>query len=183
MAFDDSAVNYGSKSLTMWEWQPDGIERRLVWGHRGKWYFHLCSAVMTFPMVCCGFILGPTIHVDVSLAQSTSLWSWENPVSFLPFSRGSRALPSPFSLLYPAFLYFICCVCVCRSVESHSLWPMDCNPLPMGFSRQEYWISLPCHWTQVSCIADRLLTIWATREPDTLWVPIKYPMKRGLCGQ
>ena len=55
--------------------------------------------------------------------------------------------------------------------------PMDCTrqaPLSMGFSRQEYWGGLsfpspgessrPRDWTQVSCIAGRLVTDWATRE-------------------
>ena len=43
-------------------------------------------------------------------------------------------------------------------------------PLSMGFSRQEYWSGLPFPSpqprgrTQVSCIADRCFTIWATRE-------------------
>ena len=55
--------------------------------------------------------------------------------------------------------------------------PMDCTrqaPLSMGFSREEYWGGLsfpspgessrPRDWTQVSCIAGRLFTDWATRE-------------------
>ena len=51
-------------------------------------------------------------------------------------------------------------------------------PLSMGFSRQEYWSGLPCpspevlpnpgikprDRTQVSCIAGRFFTVWATRE-------------------
>ena len=50
-------------------------------------------------------------------------------------------------------------------------------PLSVGFSKQEYWSGLPCpspggsSWlrdgTQVSCIAGRFFTIWATWE--TLW--------------
>ena len=44
----------------------------------------------------------------------------------------------------------------------------------MGFSRQEYWSRLPSllqgiFLTQVSCIAGRSSTIWATRE-----VPLRY---------
>ena len=45
---------------------------------------------------------------------------------------------------------------------------------PPGFFRQEYWSGLPCppskgssqptDWTQVSCIAGRFFTLWATRE-------------------
>ena len=48
-------------------------------------------------------------------------------------------------------------------------------PLSMECSRQEYWSGLPCpllrgspqprNQTQVSCIAGRFFTLWATREP------------------
>ena len=47
-------------------------------------------------------------------------------------------------------LVYCLCVCVCVCVQSLScvwLWPVDygCQaPLPMGFSRQEYWRGLPC---------------------------------------
>ena len=46
-------------------------------------------------------------------------------------------------------------------------------PLSMGFSRQEYWrfsrgSSQPRDWTQVSHIADRRFTIWATREAPVI---------------
>ena len=45
-------------------------------------------------------------------------------------------------------------------------------PLSMGFSRREYWSGLPFPFpgdlpgfqTQVSCIAGRYFTVWATRE-------------------
>ena len=45
-------------------------------------------------------------------------------------------------------------------------------PLSMEFSRQEYWSGLPLPFpgdrprdqTQISCIAGRVFTIWATRE-------------------
>ena len=45
-------------------------------------------------------------------------------------------------------------------------------PLPMGFSRQEYWVAIsfsrgssrPRDRTRVSRIVGRLFTIWATRE-------------------
>ena len=53
--------------------------------------------------------------------------------------------------------------------------PMGCSPagpLSMEFSGQEYWSGLPFpspgnlprDWTQVSCIAGRFFTNWATRE-------------------
>ena len=47
------------------------------------------------------------------------------------------------------------------------------TPLSVEFSRQEYWRGLQNFyressqlkdWTQVSCTAGRLFTIWATRE-------------------
>ena len=53
------------------------------------------------------------------------------------------------------------------------------SPLSMGFSRQEYWISLsrksfqPRDWTQVSHIVGRCFTIWATREVLTSGPPRK----------
>ena len=59
-----------------------------------------------------------------------------------------------------------------HSVISDSLQPMDCNPLgssvygilewvAIPFSRASSW---PRNWTQVSCIAGRFFTIWATRR-------------------
>ena len=56
--------------------------------------------------------------------------------------------------------------------------PMDSSlhqaPPSIGFSRQKYWSGLPFpfpgdlpdqgNWTQVSCIAGRHFTVWATRE-------------------
>ena len=37
------------------------------------------------------------------------------------------------------------CMCVCSVNKSYLNLrdPMDCSPLPMGFSRQEYWSQLP----------------------------------------
>ena len=61
-----------------------------------------------------------------------------------------------------------------RSVVSDSLQPYGAYQAlrSMGFSRQEYWSGLPFPYsrgssqprdqTQVSCIADRCFTIWAT---------------------
>ena len=56
-----------------------------------------------------------------------------------------------------------------------ALWTIACQAsLSMGFSRQGYWSRLPCppargssqtrDWTQVSCIAGRFFTDWATWE-------------------
>ena len=59
-------------------------------------------------------------------------------------------------------------------------------PLFMEFSRQEYWNGLPfpLHGsfpTQLSCIAGRFSTIWATRE-DSVVITFMCPGKRrNLC--
>ena len=60
------------------------------------------------------------------------------------------------------------------SLGSHELDRLSCqDPLPMGFSWQEYGVSyhfllqgssLPRDWTWVSCTAGRLFTVWVTRE-------------------
>ena len=58
-------------------------------------------------------------------------------------------------------------------------WIVTCQaPLPMEFSKQEYWSGLsfpspergsswPRDWTQISCVASRIFTYWATREALT----------------
>ena len=50
------------------------------------------------------------------------------------------------------------------SLVSYSLWP-PWTIQSMEFSRPEYWT----HWTQVSCIAGRFLTSWATKEAQAYW--------------
>ena len=78
-----------------------------------------------------------------------------------------------------------------------TLWgPTDCSPqavLSMGFSRQQYWRGLPVpsvqeifprDWTQVSCIAGRFFTIWATCEAHTdhyKWIVIN--LGEGQAGR
>jgi len=48
-------------------------------------------------------------------------------------------LTKALSLLSP----FMCCAKLPHSCLTY--WdPMDCTPLSLGFSRQEYWIGLPC---------------------------------------
>lgn len=90
----------------MSEWQPDGVERWLVLDHRGKWCFHLSSAVMTFPMLCRGFILGAAIHVDESVAQHTCL------CVFPTILKGVQSLPISFLPTLSCFpLFHILCVC------------------------------------------------------------------------
>ena len=72
------------------------------------------------------------------------------------------------------------CVCVCVYVLVTQLClilfiPMDYRPpcpLSMEFSRQEYWSAIPFSrgssrprdLTQVSCMAGRFFTLWATME-------------------
>ena len=90
-----------------------------------------------------------------------------------------------YSLLFSQRLKVSC------SVTSTSLWP-DCPvshwiPLSREFSRQERipeWVAIsiskgssqPGDWTWVSCVADRLFTVWATREAPEL----KGPPNPGL---
>ena len=73
----------------------------------------------------------------------------------------------------------MCAVLSC-SVVSDSLWPHGLWPTrllcPWGFFRQVYYSGLPCpppressqprNWIQVSSIAGRFFTIWATRGPQ-----------------
>ena len=73
------------------------------------------------------------------------------------------------------------CVIMCL-VVSDSLQPRGLQPTrlfcPWGFSRQECWSGLSCpppgessqprDRTQVSCIAGRFFTVWATREAHVI---------------
>ena len=80
------------------------------------------------------------------------------------------------------------CVYVSCSVMFNSVTPWTVThqaPLSMGFSRQEFWsgchallqgIFQPRDRTQVSCIAGRFFTIWATRED------LKYVYYNLNCG-
>ena len=76
-----------------------------------------------------------------------------------------------------------CCAVLNRSVipyslQPHGLWPTRLLR-PWAFSRQEYWNGLPCPLpgdfpqprdrTQVSCIAGRFFTMWATRDAQKYW--------------
>ena len=90
--------------------------------------------------------------------RSYQVWGWKRS------PRYTLAVPGPAAVWS-----------VSHSVVSDSLWPpwtVACQTsLSVGFSRQEYWIGLPFRgssqprdWTQVSCIARRLITTWATRE-------------------
>ena len=75
------------------------------------------------------------------------------------------------------------CAVLSHSVVSDSLQPHGLEPArllcPWGFSREEYWSELPCppsrgssqrrDWTQVSHVAGRFFTSWATREAHEYW--------------
>ena len=73
----------------------------------------------------------------------------------------------------------ICCAVFSGSVVSNPLWPHGLQPTrllcPRGFSRQEYWSGLPCPPptgilpTQVSSIAGRFFTDWATMKAQECW--------------
>ena len=78
------------------------------------------------------------------------------------------------------------------SVVSNSFWSHGLRPArlfcPWGFSRQEYWSSLPSptprdipsprNQTQASRIAGRFFTIWATREAREYWSGLGSPTWR-----
>ena len=67
---------------------------------------------------------------------------------------------------------------------------MDCNPLPMGFSRQEYWSGLqfsplgeslwPKDWTHVSCLADGFFTTVPPGKPFQVAMWILYYSIKGV---
>ena len=73
----------------------------------------------------------------------------------------------------------LCCVCVSCSVMSDSLWPHGLQSVhgilqarilegvASSFSRGSSW---PRDWTQVSHIAGRFFTTWATSETYTYFV-------------
>ena len=92
--------------------------------------------------------------------------------------------PQAFGLCTKRVRFYVCvCVCVCVLVSQLclTLWnPVDCS-LPgssahgilqenilewvtIPFSRGSFW---PRDQTQVSCIADRVFTIWAVRDAYT----------------
>ena len=96
-------------------------------------------------------------------------------------------------------IYWPVAMCpVCVSTQSLScvqlfgtLWTLACQaPLPMEFSRQEYWSGLhallqgstwPRNQIWVSCIAEEFFTLWATKE-----VPLfsdVYPARKLLSGE
>ena len=82
------------------------------------------------------------------------------------------------AVLSSLFLVVLCVLCWVAQSCLTLCNPMDCSlpgsSGPWGFSRWEYWRGLPCpspggssqprDWTQVSHIAGRFFTVWATRE-------------------
>ena len=81
--------------------------------------------------------------------------------------------------------FSVWCVCVCA--QSLQLCPTLCkpmDPLPMGFSRQEYWSGLPCpspgdlphQGSNLHLLHDRqILYRWATREAlGVRWGPTNF---------
>ena len=95
-------------------------------------------------------------------------WDWNfQPSNHMVGSSGDQ---------WPSLLDLKCKVKVTQSCPT--LWaPVDCSPqgsslhgflqarildcVAISFSRESSWLR---DWTQVSCIADRFFTIWATRE-------------------
>ena len=108
------------------------------------------------------------------------------------FPKSWPILPHPLD-----FSIYVCvCVCVCVCVLVTQSCPTLCDfmdivckiLLSMEFSRQEYGSGLPClslgdlpnsDWTQVSCIAGRFFTIWATREAVYIKTYIFFHSLRG----
>ena len=76
----------------------------------------------------------------------------------------------------------MCCAALSRSVVSDSWQPLDCSPPGSSVhgilqARILEWVARPSsrgssqsrNWTQVSCIAGRFFTVWATREAHVYW--------------
>ena len=98
-----------------------------------------------------------------------------------------------------SLIFFVSIVCVCVCVLVTSLCPILCNPmyyiacqapLPMEFSRQEYWSGLhallqgstwPRDQIWVSCITEEFFTLWATKETP-LFSDV-YPARKLLSGE
>ena len=86
--------------------------------------------------------------------------------------------PLSFNHLAPK-TYFTCCVCVCHSVISDSLQPYELETARLLYpwnspgKRILECVAIPFCWgsfqprdqIQVSCIAGRFFTVWATKEP------------------
>ena len=102
------------------------------------------------------------VHIQIKACLSSDIW---NTRSRLCATEESR--PRPFQLS----VMRVSSSAVSDSLPPHGLYQA---PLPMEFSRQEYWSGLQFHspgesyWprdqAQASCIAGRFLIVWATRE-------------------
>ena len=102
-----------------------------------------------------------------------------------PYSETSEFSSLPKHVFIPLSL---CCAVLSCPVMCDPLHPHGQRSLagcsPWGFSRQEYCSGLPCpppgssqprrssqprDQTQVSCIAGRFFTLWASREAQEYW--------------
>ena len=125
-------------------------------------------------------IISLSLHQDVCLHPGLLLGPHIWPLASVLFGS---APPAPASPLHdPLPLKWR--ESVSYSVVSDFLWPMDySSPGSMGFSKIPFstGFSRPKDRTQVSCIAGRLLTVWATREaPFFLYVVPKGRFPAGL---
>ena len=106
-----------------------------------------------------------------SANMSLRLWLklfWVNNVG-VEWVKPMMVLFFLFLSFWVTFIFFIMVTPFCLPTAS---------PLPWGFPRQEYWSELPCpplgdlqprDRTQVSCIAGRFFTIWATGRLSLTW--------------
>ena len=112
-------------------------------------------------------------------------WDWNfQPSNHMVGSSGDQ---------WTSFLDLKCKVKVTQSCPT--LWaPMDCSPqgsslhgilqarildcVAISSSRESSWLRV---WTQVSCIADRFFTIWATRETQR-WTYM-FTKEKSFCNR
>ena len=137
--------------------------RALFWGHlQYLRHFHVCFSTTTVMKVFNSGVYFPP-GADQRVFKSARV---QIPAYYLLTS------------FYKDWLLIVVCGYVTHSVVS-DCDPMDCSlpgssvqELPMEFSRQEFWSGLPFPPTgnlsrprdrnQISCIAGRFFTIWAT---------------------
>ena len=138
------------------------------------WYKYYYSAFFLFPFVWNIFFQPLTFSLYVSLGLK-----WMSYRQHLYIGLVFLTHPACLCLLIRTFNRFIsgnysyACLVVSSSLKPHGLQPARLLCL-WGFSRQVEWSGFPClpprgssqpmDWTQVSFIAGRFFTVWATRE-------------------
>ena len=143
--------------------------------------------------------LGQEDLLEKEMATHSSILAWRTPWMEAPgglHSPWGRKESDTTERLHFCFLQ-------CMKVKSESevtqfcltlCNPMDCTPpgssvhgiskarilewVAISFSMESSW---PRDWTQVSCIAGRFFTIWATREGWTVRNNLKYWFSITIC--